>query len=81
MCTVYHDGEGLRLEFDDPQRAATPGQAVVFYREEEIVANEAEGCSEQPDVTIAQATEMFSGTALVVVGGAVICRKSVKMQR
>lgn len=35
MCTAYHEGERLRLEFDEPQRAATPGQAVVFYREEE----------------------------------------------
>jgi len=35
MCTAYREGEMLRLEFDEPQRAATPGQAVVFYREEE----------------------------------------------
>ncbi len=35
MCTVYREDERLRLEFDEPQRAATPGQAVVFYREEE----------------------------------------------
>ena len=36
MCTVHREGERLRLEFDEPQRAATPGQAVVFYKEEEI---------------------------------------------
>lgn len=36
MCTVFHEGERLRLEFDEPQRAATPGQAVVFYREETV---------------------------------------------
>lgn len=35
MCTVHQEGELLRLEFDEPQRAATPGQAVVFYKEEE----------------------------------------------
>ena len=35
MCTVHLEGEQLRLEFDEPQRAATPGQAVVFYKEEE----------------------------------------------
>ena len=75
MCTVHHEGERLRLEFDEPQRAATPGQAVVFYKEEEIVTNEAEGCGEQSDVTIAQAMEKFQGTALVVAGGAVICRE------
>ncbi len=36
MCTVQLEGAGLRLEFDEPQRAATPGQAVVFYREETV---------------------------------------------
>ena len=36
MCTVYCEGDKLRLEFDEPQRAATPGQAVVFYREKTV---------------------------------------------
>ena len=35
MCTVHVEGDKLRLEFEEPQRAATPGQAVVFYKEEE----------------------------------------------
>ena len=31
-CTVYPEGEGrVRVEFDGPQRAVTPGQAVVLY--------------------------------------------------
>ena len=34
MCTLHWEGDKLRLEFDEPQRAATPGQAVVFYKEE-----------------------------------------------
>jgi tRNA-specific 2-thiouridylase len=55
MCTVYREGDRLRLEFDEPQRAATPGQAVVFYRTEEtedgesvsVVAGGAVICREQ----------------------------------
>lgn len=30
-CTVYPAGEGARVVFDEPVRALTPGQAVVFY--------------------------------------------------
>ena len=31
-ATVYPEGDGtFRVEFDDPQRAITPGQAVVLY--------------------------------------------------
>ena len=32
-ATVYPAGEDrFRLEFDEPQRAPTPGQAVVLYQ-------------------------------------------------
>lgn len=60
MCTVYREGEVLRLEFDEPQRAATPGQAVVFYREETVQTADANKAPEK---------------VLVVAGGTVICRK------
>jgi tRNA-uridine 2-sulfurtransferase len=30
-CTVEVDGDVLHVRFDEPQRAVTPGQSVVFY--------------------------------------------------
>ncbi len=30
-CVIYKDQGTYRVEFDEPQRAATPGQSVVFY--------------------------------------------------
>jgi tRNA-specific 2-thiouridylase len=32
-CTVIPTESGIRVEFDEPQRAVTPGQAVVLYQE------------------------------------------------
>lgn len=37
-CSIYTDGnDRVRVCFDQPQRAVTPGQAVVFYSEEGYV--------------------------------------------
>ena len=37
-ATVYPAGEGqFRLEFDQPQRAPTPGQAVVLYQGDTVL--------------------------------------------
>ena len=36
-ATVIPDGESAEIRFDQPQRAVTPGQAVVFYRGEELI--------------------------------------------
>lgn len=37
-CTLYKDEEGrLRAVFDEPMRAATPGQAGVFYKDDCIL--------------------------------------------
>jgi tRNA-specific 2-thiouridylase len=33
-CSIEKDSEGYRVIFDEPQRAITPGQSVVFYRED-----------------------------------------------
>jgi tRNA-specific 2-thiouridylase len=33
-CTVEVDGDTVQVRFDEPQRAVTPGQSVVFYEGE-----------------------------------------------
>jgi tRNA-specific 2-thiouridylase len=38
LCHVYYDGpEVLRVEFDTPQRAVTPGQALVLYQGDTVL--------------------------------------------
>ena len=36
-CTLTREGETYRVEFDEPQRAVTPGQSVVFYNGEDCL--------------------------------------------
>jgi tRNA-specific 2-thiouridylase len=36
-CTVRADRDGLRVDFDEPQRAITPGQALVLYDGEYVL--------------------------------------------
>ena len=36
-CEVFPDGDGVRVTFDTPQKAVTPGQSVVFYDENSVI--------------------------------------------
>jgi tRNA-uridine 2-sulfurtransferase len=36
-CRVWQQGDGMRVEFDQPQRAITPGQALVLYEGEYVL--------------------------------------------
>ncbi len=36
-CTVTTDGAGLSIDFDEPQKAITPGQALVLYDGEYVL--------------------------------------------
>ena len=36
-ASVYRDGNGIRVEFEEPQRAVTPGQSAVLYSGDTVV--------------------------------------------
>ena len=36
-CTIKKEGNNLYVTFDQPQRAVTPGQSIVFYEGDELL--------------------------------------------
>ena len=54
-ATVWPTDNGLRIEFDEPQRAITPGQAVVFFHGDEVLGG---GTIELSEVPPARASKM-----------------------
>ncbi len=36
-ATLYPEGDAVRVQFDAPQRAVTPGQAAVFYQDDLVI--------------------------------------------
>jgi len=43
------DGDRLQVAFDEPQRAVTPGQSVVFYRDDECLGGAIIDCTDKLD--------------------------------
>jgi tRNA-specific 2-thiouridylase len=39
LCLVAAEGSKIRVDFDEPQKAITPGQLIVFYNGDEVVGS------------------------------------------
>ena len=67
-CAAKTDGKALRLQFDTPHRAATPGQAVVLYGPVESCTH---GQTHDHDTVVAAATIAAIGPTVQETGGKV----------
>ncbi|UXI70015.1 tRNA 2-thiouridine(34) synthase MnmA [Tahibacter amnicola] len=47
-CTLCYHNDQLLVTFDQPQRAVTPGQSVVFYRDEECLGGAVIAATDAP---------------------------------
>ena len=76
-CTVYPAGQtGVRLVFDEPLRAITPGQSAVLYDGDTVLGGEA-GTGQldlpQPDETeAAPVTEPVDARSVYVLAGGAV---------
>jgi tRNA-specific 2-thiouridylase len=56
-CTVRIAGTSCEVQFDVPQRAVTPGQSVVFYRDEECLGGAIIDATDAPFGGLARETK------------------------
>ena len=62
-ATVTPRGDWAEVRFHEPQRAVTPGQAVVFYRGDELLGGGIIETQDPPDLAVAEIDHTLKGVA------------------